>query len=295
MPAERSAGTPAKTPPAAPGLSGEEVARVLRRAADLDAQATEAAQAALSDQAGYGLSRFDPATVEQAAAEAGLSREAVHQALAELHAESGVARPSSLVANIKRRPEARLARNQAAEARLVTTPPDLVHTTVDAYLRRQMFRLRRRQAQWAVYRRRRDLNARMRRATDLNGRLRLGGVRTVTVSVLPVNPSGPAPALEAPASAPAEQGEPFHMVRLEAELSSRRKGAQVRTVGTGIATGSTVAIGGVLLLPELLLPALAGVASGVGAGFWLGRRLLRRRRDEVSEVLGSLLDRLPPT
>lgn len=205
--------------PAAPGLSNEEVARVLRRAADLDAQAAEAARAAQVDPTSGGLNRFDPTTVERAALEVGLSREAVHQALAELG--SGALGGGAGVTRF----EARVARNQAVQARLVASPPQLVHARLDPYLRRQTFAPSRRQAQWAVYRQRRDLVSRLRRLVNFSGTLQLAGVETVTVSVLPANPAGSGnytelaePAAQVPGSAP-RQGVPLHMVRLEGELA----------------------------------------------------------------------------
>lgn len=291
----------------APRLSSDEVALVLRRAADLEAAAE-----------GPGaVDGVEPAAVEEAAREVGLSPAAVRQALAELHAGAlaPTGRPTWRSGGVG---VAHVAPRLAVEARLVTTTAEVVHTTAGDFLRQQAFDLRRWQAERALYRRRTDVGARLRRSVNLNGRIWLTGVRAVTVSVTPLGSERPAPApvsARPPASEQAAaatggdagsgsgggavdgqaRADPTvsagqrHMVRLEAELASGRLGARLRATAAAMAAGGAVTLAGVLVGGGLIAVA-AGVAGAVTARMWWGRRLLHQRRDEVREVLAALLD-----
>jgi hypothetical protein len=233
-------------------LTSEDVALVMQRAAELDGQAE------LPDVDG-----IDAAAVEAAAREVGLPTSAVRQALAELHA--GTLEPTGR--GTGERGNAR----RAVEARVVATPAETVHTTMEQFLRRQTFDLRRRHGPQAIYRSRFDVAAKVRRGIDLKGSIQLNGVRTVTLTVSP-------------------SGDRRHLVRLEAELVSLPGRAKAAALGAGSLVFATVAIVGVNLFDGWLAITGAALAAGILAGRWLGRRLLRRRNEEVCEVLAGFLD-----
>jgi hypothetical protein len=233
-------------------LTSEEVALVMRRAAELDGQAEQ------PDDDG-----IDAAAVEAAAREVGLPAPLVRQALAELHA-------GTLDRGSRWGRGGRAAR-QAVEARVVTTPPETVHVTMEQFLRRQTFDLRRRQGSQAVFRQRFDLAAKLRRVLDLKGSIQLAGVRTITLTVSP-------------------SGDQRHLVRLEGDLTSLPSRSRAVAVAAGCGTFVAVAVLGALLFDGALAIFGASLAAGVLAGRWLGRRLLRRRNEEVCETLAGFLD-----
>lgn len=241
-------------------LTSDQVALVLRRAAELEAANGDVA-------GGPGAAGgYEPAAVEEAASEAGLSRSAVRQAVAELRA--GVLAPE---------PDRRRARAAAsrvvAQQRLVDTPPGQVHAAVDRFLRTQMFERRRLSGDRAIYRQRSDLVASLRRGLDFAGAIKLEGLRTVHVIATPADDRT--------------------LVRVEAELVASR----ARALAGGAAAGSAVAVttglaGALMAEPMVVIAALtAGTAIG-GSGMRVAESRWRRRRDGVAEVLASLLDRL---
>ena len=238
-------------------LSTDEAALVLRRAVELDAQGE-------STGAG-GPAGFDPAALEAAAEEVGLSPAAVRQAVAELRA--GALAPAD-----DRR--ARLAPSRAiVRQRLVEPAPTAAQARIDRFLRTQMFELGHRSGDRTVYRPRRDLVAHLRRSLDFAGAIRLDGLRTVTTVV-----------------APADERT---LVRVEAELATSRATAVTR----GAAAGATLAVvtgfaGAVANQPDLVIAALPlGTAVGAG-GVRFTESRWRRQRDGVGEALDRLLDRL---
>lgn len=253
--------------PRAYSLNSDEVALVLRRAADLEAQA--AGRAAADD-------GFDATAVEEAALEVGLSPAAVRQAMAELHAgdlrsgrrgRAAVARTSPSVVQV---------------ARLLPCAPAVVHASADQYLRKQTFEIRRRQDQMAVYRQRRDLTASLRRRLDFNGAIQLGGVGALTMTVTPIAPGG---------STGAEPGR--CMVRLVAELRGRAAMTTVANLG-GLGAAGFAAIPGVIVAgaPGAIGAALCAGASVTVGGLAVGHSWWRRRREQVAEVLDGFLDSL---
>ncbi|HET6950078.1 MAG TPA: hypothetical protein VFI47_06875 [Acidimicrobiales bacterium] len=236
-------------------LTGEEVARVLRRAAELDALEPD-------DDPGA----YDPAAVEEAAREVGLSPAAVRQAVAELRVG---ALPAPSVEG--RTPV--VGSRSVCHQRLVDRSPETVNATVDRFLHTQMFELRRRAGDRSLFRPRSDLVASLRRGLDFGGAIKLDGLRTITVDVLPADDRT--------------------LVRVEAELTASRANA----VAGGAAAGSAVALGtglfGALFAePILLISALPAGAVIGGSGIRVAEARWRKRRDDVSEVLASLLDRL---
>jgi hypothetical protein len=261
-------------------LNSDEVALVLRRAADLEAR-TEGRAAD---------DGFDAAAVEEAALEVGLSPAAVRQALAELH--------TGALATDRRRRPGRTHPSIVQVARLVPCPPEAIHGSADRYFQKQTLELRRRQDQTTFYRQRRDMAASLRRGLDFNGAIRLEGVSTLTMTTTPVGgiaragPAGsasPATAAEGDRRGTGDGGR--CMVRFEAELRGR---TVMTTVANGIGLTMAVMTGmaGLFFTTPATAAALGlsvGAAVALG-GLAIGRSWWRRRRAEVAEVLGGLLD-----
>jgi hypothetical protein len=239
-----------------PRLTSDEVALVLRRAAEIEAAA---------DRAG-GADGYEPAAVEEAAREVGLSPAAVRQAVAELRvgalptqADTGRARAATS--------------RTVAHQRLVATSPDAVHAAVDRFMRTQMFELRRRSGDRALYRQRSDLVASLRRGLDFAGAIKLEGLRTVGVVVTPADDRT--------------------LVRVEAELASSRANVVAGAAAVGSAVTLTTGLVGALLAePGLVIAALPAGAVVGGGGMRVAGSRWRKRRDDVAEVLAALLDRL---
>src|SRR5918994_1532723 len=110
-------------------LTSEEVARVLHRAAEIDAAADGL----------DGADHYDAAAIEQAAEEVGLSPASVRQAVAEL-------RVGALPPDVTKRGRNATAGGSrfVAQQRLVARSPEVVPPAVDRFLPSQMFELRRR-------------------------------------------------------------------------------------------------------------------------------------------------------
>jgi hypothetical protein len=159
------------------------------------------------------------------------------------------------------------------QQRLVERRPDAVHAAVDRFLRSQMLELRRRSGDRSLFRPRRDLVASLRRGLDFAGAIKLDGIRTVSLLVTPADERT--------------------LVRLEAELTSSRANVMAGAAGTGAAVALLMGLGGALAAePGLVIAAVpAGAAVGAG-GLQVAGGRWRKRRDDVEEVLGALLDRL---
>ena len=240
------------------GLDQEQVALVLRRAAELD-----------RERACDVSTRLDTAALEEAAVEAGLSRQSVRQALAELQA--GV-----LARRSRRRrwfgpPTLTLCRS-------VPGPAAAVEEHLHRFLRGQLFELRRDFGDRTAWVRRRGLDAGVRRAVDraVHGRHVLAHVEHVDVSVVP------------------EPGDAmWALVRLDVDvLAARRAQAALAGMATAVAGGivaGAVALAG--LDPALLVAGATGVGV-VGAGHWLGSSIYRNQVDEIESALHAVLDRL---
>jgi len=243
-------------------LTSDEVALVLRRAAEIDT-ADEPA----------GGEGYDPAAIEEAAREVGLSPSAVRQAVAELRvgalAPAPAARPGRRVARRPLGASSRLVTHQ----RLIASSPDAVNAAVDRFMRTQMFELRRRGGDRAVYRQRSDLVAHVRRRLDFAGAIKLDGIRSIDVVATPADDRT--------------------LVRVEADLASSRANALAGGAAVGSAVTVTTGLAGALFQEVGLVVASLPMGAMVGAGSMrvAGGRW-RRRRDDVAEVLASLLDRL---
>lgn len=242
-------------------LTRDEVARVLHRASEIEA-ATDGP--ATGD-------HFDAEAVEQAAVEVGLSPAAVRQAVAELRIG---ALPTDAAA-----PTGRVDRSRAASSRfviqqrLVERRPEAVHAAVDRFLRSQMLELRRRSGDRSLYRPRRDLVASLRRGLDFAGAIKLDGIRTVSLLVTAADERT--------------------LARLEAELASSRANVVAGATGTGAGVAVLMGVAGAVAAePGLVIAAVpAGAAVGAGGLRVAGGRW-RQRRNDVDEVLATLLDRL---
>jgi hypothetical protein len=287
-------------------LTADEVAMVLRRAAELEA---------LAEGPGIHDERYDARAVEEAATEVGLSQAAVRQAVAELRVGSlgdphtdGIGRRSPARGTpavpgdragiggagvpARARTDGRLARRAGrpgrpglpgrtrapaspivAEQRAVAVPPDTALAVLDGVLRRQMFEARRRGADRTVYRPRTDMAAKLRRKLDFNGSLFLLDVVSVTTVATPTDEGA--------------------LVRVEAELAVTRSAVVGSSAATGAAITLVGGLGGALLAePAFVLAAVpAGAAVGAGALRVRGRRWDAARRD-VNDALTVLLDRV---
>jgi hypothetical protein len=248
-------------------LTGDEVALVLHRAAELEAADGDADPAA-----------YDPVAVEEAAAEVGLSPAAVRRAVAELRVGALPAEPDADPGRAGRagRPGRAMVSRRVCDQRLVDLTPDAALAKVDRFLRTQMFETRRRSGDRSLYRHRNDLVAGLRRKLDFAGAIRLEGLTLVDVVVTPV--------------------EGGTLIRIEAELAASRAnvlaGSAAAGAGTTVVTGL---IGAIIVEPALVIASLpAGLLVG-GGGARVATARWQRRRDDVAEVLAGLLDTLEDT
>ena len=240
------------------GLTQDEIALVLHRAAELDRE--HEAPAAL-----------DVAMIEAAAVEAGLSRASVCQALAEL-------RVGALEREGRRRlPDELLGSARLEVRRLVPGPAPQVERELHAFLRSQLFEQRRHLGERTVWDRREGLLPGLRRRLDLNGRLLLNGVRRLEVGV----------------AAEPGSGQGRVMVSLVADVGDQRT-ASAWYLGGGAAAGAGV-VGAAALVPGVDLLVLASLPVAAGAalgGHWLGRHHYRREVGQIEQALAGVLDRL---
>ncbi|HVF14409.1 MAG TPA: hypothetical protein VM942_07400 [Acidimicrobiales bacterium] len=243
-------------------ISEQEVALVLRRAAELDLT---------HDAPGPGL---DVAMVEESAVEAGLSRQAVQTALAELR--MGALQPIGSAP----RPRRLLGRATVTARRRVPGPAEEVRAHLRVFLVRELFRVRRERGEQASWTRRDDLGAGVRRTVDktVSKRLQLTDVRRVDVGVT---------------AEPGADGRRV-LVVLQADVSSicRDRGAFVATggaLGVAITFGSLLL--GVLVDPVALLTAPVG-AGAAAAGYGVGVTWYRKRVEGIQTALEAVLDDL---
>jgi hypothetical protein len=245
-------------------LTGDEVALVLHRAAELEAAEGDADPAA-----------YDPVAVEEAAAEVGLSPAAVRRAVAELRVGALVAEGDADHGRAARtgRTSRAVASRRVCDQRLVDVTPEAALARVDRFLRTQMFEARRQAGDRSLYRHRNDLVAGLRRKLDFAGAIRLEGLTLVDVVVTPV--------------------EGGTLIRIDAQLAASRAnvlaGSAAVGAGTAVVTGL---IGAIIVEPALVIASLpAGLMVGGGSARVATARW-QRRRDDVAEVLGGLLDSL---
>jgi hypothetical protein len=248
-------------------LTTEQVAIVLRRAAEIEA---EAEAGGLSD-----ATAIDASAVEAAAEEVGLSLAAVRQAVAELQVGS-LSAPSPVAGPAPGSPARRRGgppSHVVSEQRMVAAAPATALAVLEGLLRDQMFTARRRGRGSTVFRPRDDMMAKLRRKLDFAGHIRLDGVAAVTTAATPVAGGT--------------------LVRVEAELLATRQSVMGGSAATGAATTLATGVGGALLHePGLVLVAFpAGAAVAAGGMRVRGRRWDEQRRD-VNDALTLLLDRI---
>ena len=244
-------------------LTNDEVARVLHRAADIEA----------ADHPVSGAEGYEASAVVEAAREVGLSPAAVQQAVAELRA--GALEPAAVpgARNGRRLPALGATSRQVVHQRLVQQPPQRVQSEVDRFMRTQMFELRRRSGDRSLYRARGDLMAHVRRRLDFAGAIKLDGLRTIDVVVTPAD---------------AERT----LVRIQADLVASRGNALAAPAAAGGAvTIVTGMIGAVLGEAGLVVAALPAGALVATSGMKVTGTRWQHRRDDVAEALASLLDR----
>lgn len=241
-------------------LSGRELERVIRRAAEL-----QTARETVPD-------RLDDAEVVRIGEEVGLDPQHVKRALMELRAES-------LVPDVDadRALPVRLwgvARIQTS--RVVPGQATAVHDTLSRYLRKaESLRPVRDRPGLSVWEPASDLVSQMKRGLDFSGRgFDLAKARRLEVAVQPLEPGR-------------------SLVTLTADLRNQRmEHAGWWLFGTGWA-GLAAAGGlvfGALASPLLVVPAVAGAVGG-GATY-AARRTFAAQRERVEMMMNGVLDRL---
>lgn len=240
-------------------LSAEQVRVVLRRAAELD---RSSALAPLD---------LDVASVEQAALEAGLSPDAVRQALAEL-------RSGALDRPARRR---LVGPRTATVCRTLPGPVENVERALHEFLRTELFDRQRDHGERTEWVRRQSIAAKVKLAVDrgIHRALVLTDIDRLSLTLTPV---------EEP-----DRDGAHVLVRMDLDVSAMVRDHAALTVigavaGTAVAAVSVVVTG---LDPVLLATFPAGMAVGGGA-HWGGARLYRRRVAEVVTGVEGRLDRL---
>ena len=241
-------------------LSQEELALVLRRAAELDRDA--------SCQPGTGL---DVVALEQVAVEAGISRQSLRRALAELRA--GVLEQPAAPHR------AWLGPPTLTVCRTVPGPRAAVEEQLYRFLSRELFELRRDLGERTLWVARRGLDARVRRTIDrgVQRRLILREVQYVELSVI---------------DEPGSEDERV-LVRLEIDVRAMRR-VQGKVSGAAVAAGGGLAALGAGLAgidPVLLVTTAAGTGVAAG-GHRIATGLYRNRVGEIESGVAGVLDRL---
>ncbi len=241
-------------------LDEEQIALVIRRATELDGQT-------LAGQAG-----LDLVLLEQAAVEAGLSRESVRRAVAELRAGTLALDPGP-----PRRGRARLGPSTVTVDRCVPGPAAAVDDILRRFLEKELFHLRRDFGTHSTWSRRQDVGARVRISYDksVHRRLRLRDAEQVEIAVV-----------EEPGS-----DDRLVLVKMAVDVRPLRRVHRV-ALGKGAALGAGAALAGlaVLTTPEALVAMPVAAAGGVAAGHAIGSSRYRSLVDEVRTALEGFLD-----
>lgn len=234
-------------------LTQEQIAKVLRRAAELDRTPEDD-------------HRLDASAVEAAAVEAGLSQMSVSRALAELQVgalesvlpgRTGLLGPPSLTVQ-----------------RAVPGPRAAVDTAVRTWLSGQLFEQRRQFSDRELWTRREGMLASVRRGLDLNHRISLNGVCSLEFAL---------------AASPAEDGRV--LVCFHADVREQRTAHAWWITGGAVAgTGTAGAL--FLVDPVTGLASLPLGAVMAFGGHLAGRSCYRREVGKIETALAGLLDRL---
>ena len=234
-------------------LGPDEVALVLRRAAELDLAA------------GQGTDEGMPvAALEAAAAEVGLPASAVRQAVAELRAGALSADPAALPPGL------------VVEAGVVPHPPQVAMALVGRWLHAQAFERHRVRDGAETWRQREDVFAKVQRSVDWIGHVRLQDVREVTVRAVAVQ-EGTLVRFEA---------------TLEGSVVARPGiGAGVGAVagsGAGMLTAAALSAA----TPGVVALSATVAGAGAVGGWSAGKRLRDKHVAAVRDELSAHLDRV---
>jgi hypothetical protein len=239
-------------------LDDEQIALVLRRATELDGQSRP------------GQAGLDLDLLEEAAVEAGLSRESVRRAVAELRA--GALVPAEPTPARRRR----LGPDTVTVSRCVPGPATQVDDILRRFLSREQFHLRRDFGSSAIWTRRQDMRARVKVQYDrsIHRRLMLRDAEQVEMAV---------------AEEPGDRG--MVMVKLTVDVKALLREHR-QSVGKGAGIGLTTAALGVAVLgmPEALVVVPGATAAGVAVGHHLGVNHVRTAVDDLTTRLEGFLD-----
>jgi hypothetical protein len=234
-------------------LDDEQIALVIRRASELDGQSPA------------GQPGLDLALLEEAAVEAGLSRESVRRAVAELRAGA--------LALDAGAPPRRTALGPASltVSRCLPGPVAEVDSILRRFLAKEQFHLRRDFGTASTWTRRQDVGARVRVQYDrsIHRRLLLRDAEQVELAVV---------------EEPGPRG--MVMVKLTVDVKPLRRAHRV-AVGKGASAGAAVAGVGLVLfgMPEAVVVVPAATGAGVALGH---RRGVHQYRDMVADVETAL-------
>jgi hypothetical protein len=245
-------------------LSQVELAAVLRRAAELDAEGGLPVP----------LGGLDPEVVEAAAIEAGLSPQAVRRALNEvLHPDE---RTPDVYADGK------LPSREMVVEREVPGTPAEVEARIGRFLRRQRFEQKRVFADGSRWAPRRGVVASLMKGVDPGGKLSLKQVRSVSVTVSTMGGTDDSGG-----------GTPSTLVRVALDLTGVRS-IHTTWLGVGGTAGGAAIVGsavviGVDPLALVSLPVAGGLTYG---GHLVGRREVRSEVEKIHTAVAGLLDQL---
>lgn len=245
-------------PPEGGELSEEEVALVLRRATELDRPAPSLPGV------------VDAAALEEAAAEVGVPRSAVRQALAELRSGALTTAPPSPAARLLGPPLVVVHRSLQAR-------PAVVTSRLRDFLRGEHFEVRRTLGARTTWVPRASLGARVARSVDrsVRRRLVLREVQHVELGVFDDDRCGGS------------------QVTLAIDVRHLRQ-SQAVLVGGGVAAGGALAVVALALggLDPLALLATAGGGGVATGGHAAGRALYRSGTSDLLARVEGVLDRI---
>lgn len=237
------------------GLNDDEVALVLRRAAELSPPL---------ESLGAGPFAYDRAALEEAAAEVGIEPAAVRRALAEL--DAGALAPTA---------ETAATRSTIVVRRVIARPAPAVDADARLVLRRELFRLRRDTGSRMVWVRSTALAARAVRSVNrVTGHLRLTDIPAIEVHVLAVD-------------------DDTTLVQLALDTTSYRRRETGEIVGSAAmgAASLAVGIGGLGLHPLGMAVGAGGAALGA-LGCAGAAALYRSRLADTEAIAEGVLDEL---
>ena len=238
-------------------LDEDQIALVIRRATELDGPT-------LTGQPG-----LDLVLLEEAAVEAGLSRESVRRAVAELRAGT---------LDTDRHPPARrsgLGSPSLTVSRCVPGPFAAVDDILRRFLAKEQFHIRRDFGTNSTWARRQDVGARVRVHYDrsIHRRLLLRDAEQVELAVV---------------EEPGDRG--MVMVKLAVDVQPLRR-IHRAAVGMGAGAGAVAGFGLALFgMPEALLAVPATTSAGVAAGHRLGVNRYRTSVEDLQTALEGFLD-----